>query len=503
MFRIFGPPGTGKTTTLLDLVDKALESGTPSTEIAFLAFTRKAAREARERASRRFGLDPRRDLPYFRTLHSLAFRLTGLTTEQLMSAEHYKELEKRTGFELTGSGGMEEEATSSIKKESEILRLITLARLKRTSLQTEYHGTRIRHTWTEVNYLARSLEKYKKTNDLFDYTDMLELFVQKGPQICPHFELCLLDEAQDLSAIQWEIAHILDRKSEKMYCCGDDDQAIYDFAGADVGAFLELPGGSEILEQSYRVPFTVHSLATRISGRIRRRYPKKYFPRKEKGSVQHVFSVDQLDFSEGNWLVMSQAHYQTNPVAEHLKGGGYFFERSGYPSVPAKISSALLAWQKLQKDDLVNLEEAKILYGFMRGNGVRVQRGFKTIRAEEGTFFSLEQLQKQYGLLATADMPWDAALDKLPDVDKVYCAAILRRGEDLTDIPRIRLSTIHGAKGGESSNVVLFTDLTAAAEDAALYAPDILHRVFYVAVTRAKQNLFIVQPHLYQRSYQL
>ena len=74
MFRIFGPPGTGKTTTLLNLVDKELEQGTPSSEIAFLAFTRKAAREAKERACRRFGLDAKQDLPYFRTLHSFAFR---------------------------------------------------------------------------------------------------------------------------------------------------------------------------------------------------------------------------------------------------------------------------------------------------------------------------------------------------------------------------------------------------------------------------------------------
>lgn len=503
MFRIFGPPGTGKTTTLLNLVDKELEKGTQPSEIAFLAFTRKAASEARERAAARFGLDPKQDLPYFRTLHSLAFRLTGLSTDQLMGTENYQELEKRTGFDLTGSGGNNDNVTQSVKRESEILRLITLARLKRTTLHDEYHSARLQHSWTEVDYLSRSLQKYKEVNGLFDYTDMLELFIEKGPQICPNFKLCLLDEAQDLSAIQWEIAHILDGKSTKMYCSGDDDQAIYNFAGADIDQFINLPGGAEILEQSYRVPRVIHALASKISSRIHRRYPKKYLPRPEKGHVERISSVDQLDFTKGDWLVVSQAHYQTNPVAEHLKQGGYFFERAGYPSVPLKISTALLAWQKLQKNGLIDLDEAKILYGFMRGNGVRVARGFKTIQGDESARFSLDQLQQQHGLLATADMEWDTALDRLPDVDKVYCSAILRRGEDFSGVPRIRLSTIHGSKGGEAENVVVFSDLTAAAEEAAQYDNDTLHRIFYVAVTRAKQNLFLVEPNLYQRSYPL
>ena len=503
MFRIFGPPGTGKTTTLLNLVDKELEKGTPPAEIAFLAFTRKAAGEARERAAARFGLDPKQDLPYFRTLHSLAFRLTGLSTDQLMQSEHYKELEQRTGFELTGAGAVNDDLTQSIKRESEILRLITLARLKRTTLHAEYNQTRIQNSWTEVNYLARSLQKYKEVNGLYDYTDMLELFIEKGPQICPHFELCLLDEAQDLSAIQWEIAHLLDKKSTRMYCSGDDDQAIYNFAGADIDHFINLPGGAEILERSYRVPAKIHALANRISSRIHRRYPKKYLPKAEKGTVQRLFSLDGLDFSHGNWLVLSQAHYQTNPVAEYLKQGGYFFERAGYPSVPLKVSTALMAWQKLQKDELIDLDEAKTLYSFMRGNGVRVARGFKSINADEDARFNLDQLQQKHGLLATADMDWETALDRLPDVDKVYCSAILRRGEDFSGIPRIRLSTIHGSKGGEAENVIVFSDLTAAADAAAYYDSDTLHRIFYVAVTRASKNLFIVEPELYQRSYSI
>ena len=90
MYRIFGPPGTGKTTKLLNMVDKALADGIHPNEIAFLAFTRKAANEAKERASVRFNLDPKTDLTYFRTLHSLALAQTSIKFENIMSEQHYK-----------------------------------------------------------------------------------------------------------------------------------------------------------------------------------------------------------------------------------------------------------------------------------------------------------------------------------------------------------------------------------------------------------------------------
>ena len=70
MLRIFGPPGTGKTTTLLNMVDEALATGVPPSRIAFLAFTRKAATEAKERALARFSLDAKKDLPRVPTTHT-------------------------------------------------------------------------------------------------------------------------------------------------------------------------------------------------------------------------------------------------------------------------------------------------------------------------------------------------------------------------------------------------------------------------------------------------
>ena len=98
-------------------------------------------------------------------------------------------------------------------------------------------------------------------------------------------------------------------------------------------------------------------------------------------------------------------------------------------------------------------------------------------------------------------MSWQQALDKIPSVDVAYINSLVRRGEDLTQPPRIKLSTIHGAKGGEADNVVLYTDLTVAAEESMERDADSIHRVFYVAVTRSKQNLFIMEPENYNRSY--
>ena len=92
--------GTGKTTTLLNLVDQFIKDGIRPRQIGYFSFTKKAATEAADRAADKFGLDKENDLPFFRTLHSYAFNQLGMTKEKMMGPEDYKEFGEKCGIPI-------------------------------------------------------------------------------------------------------------------------------------------------------------------------------------------------------------------------------------------------------------------------------------------------------------------------------------------------------------------------------------------------------------------
>ena len=500
MFRIFGPPGTGKTTTLLNMVEQTLDKGVPPSQVGFFAFTRKAATEAKERAAKRFDLDPDKDLPYFRTIHSLAYRLMSVKETELMGSQNYKELSQAIGFALSSSAS-DDENVSFKATDHPILQLINLSKTKKTTLEHEYNHSNVNFTWVEVKYVADSYANYKSTFGLMDFTDLIIRFADEADHLMPSLKICFLDEAQDLSPLQWDIAHKLDKKSERMYVAGDDDQAIYRWAGADVDHFINLSGDAEVLEQSYRVPAAIHALAEKIASRIQNRFPKVYRPKKEQGQIFRVPDIRTIDMSEGSWLIMAQARYMLRDIEIELKNGGYLYERQDSSrSIPEKMSLAINGWETMRKGRAIPFGAVQAIYGYMTGNGARIKRGHKNIAADDEDMFDLKQLQNHYGLLATDEMIWHEAMDRIPDADRAYITALLRRGEKFNAKPRIRLSTIHGTKGGEAENVVILPDLTAAAMEE---SGDDLHRVFYVGVTRTLKNLYILEPDDYLRAYAL
>ena len=107
-----------------------------------------------------------------------------------------------------------------------------------------------------------------------------------------------IDEAQDLSLIQWEMVRSMWDNAEKTYIAGDDDQAIFKWAGADVDHFIALKeevNNIKVLDQSYRIPGgPIHELSQKIINKVQNRFDKDYKPRTEHGILRRYSDVTQV-----------------------------------------------------------------------------------------------------------------------------------------------------------------------------------------------------------------
>jgi len=234
---VLGPPGTGKTTTLLNLVDKYLKQTDPN-RIGYFAFTQKAAYEARDRAVAKFNLTED-DLPYFRTLHSLAFRRLGIQKQNVMQKRHYADLGNKLGFPVDYEEN-DQEMNGIFSTKSDYLRILQLAKLRNISFEKQYDLKE--HTqdveFNKLKIIAHELERYKKEYGLVDFNDMILKFIESDAS--PKFDVVFVDEAQDLSLMQWDMVKTIWNKTANNYIAGDDDQAIFKWAGADVDSFIAL-----------------------------------------------------------------------------------------------------------------------------------------------------------------------------------------------------------------------------------------------------------------------
>ena len=503
MLRYFGPPGTGKTTTLLNQVDRFMSEGIAPTDIGYFAFTRKASHEARDRAVARFNLDPDKDFTYFRTLHSLAFLLMGYNASEILKESHLKEFSEIIGVDITTGSGIEHDDGFQIFRSNHpIMRCIDLARSTLQGPEPIYRVSELSVAYYEFKHIFDEYHKFKKSNGLKDFTDML-VDLSENPSYIPHLKVVFLDEAQDLTPLQWKIAHHINKKADRMFIAGDDDQGIYRWAGADINHFIGLEGGSEVLSQSHRIPRSVFRVADSVTKRIQNRQKKVWSPRDEEGSVSRTYDFWGIDFEDEEWLLMAQAHYMLDEVSQHLKSSGYFFERYGQPSLSKKIRSAISSWDYLNSgtNREVTHKEALNIYNYISASEGQLSRGAKKLlkSAGEQDLFSVQSLRENFGL--EAEGPWDSALDKIKDEDRAYATALVNRGVNLNSKPKIKLSTIHGSKGGEADNVLLYMDLTGKALEQMARNPDDAYRVLYVGVTRTKKNLVLKLPENSQRGW--
>jgi DNA helicase-2/ATP-dependent DNA helicase PcrA len=490
MRKILGPPGTGKTTRLLHYARTFLKLGTPIEKIGYFAFTKKAAGEAKERMLDQNPHLGEKQLKHFRTLHSLAFWKLGMKKSEVMQDEHYEDIGRSLGIEVTVySNG--EEKTGFVDSDSEYFNIINAARIKEVSVEDEYNTDMYSQDLDKnlLYILKDELDNYKESYHLKDYTDMIEKFIMA--ELCPKYDVVFIDEAQDLSPIQWKMFDILKKNSKHVILAGDDDQAIYGWAGADVKRFQQEPAKEIILPQSYRVPKLIQHIADNILSRIpdERRIKKEWKARDEEGSVYFGTSIEDVPLHEGKWLVLARYNDKLIKLKPSLRDRGIYFEYKNRKSYKTRLYDAIQNYTRWTNGSQLSISECKDLFEYFG----------KEFPEKEERMYDL----KEFGYSPTQQ--WFEVFETEPE-DSLYIRDMLQAGEKLSKEARVKLSTIHAAKGGEADNVLLILDNTKTIREAIEKSPDKEdeeNRIWYVGVTRTKQNLYILAAKKEDKGYDI
>lgn len=381
-----------------------------------------------------------------------------------MKRNHYSEICEKLGLEYSGYIVMDEGAQLSGALEGDrMLFHEGLAKVRMITPDQQYNLSDENYSKEEFIRLCHTIETYKSGYGLLDFNDMLLLGLKE--RSLPAFDVLIIDEAQDLSKLQWAVVYRLIQNAGETYVAGDDDQAIFKWAGADPESFISLPGSVVTLEQSFRLSAPVHEIAGRIIRNCSRRREKLFRPASHSGKVQFVFGPEELDLSQGNWLVLARNTYLLTPFEELCETEGYAYHSKKSPLQPEVI-------------DTIKLFEA------WRAGKIKLEKeNIDAIRKYVPNFNP-----------ATTYPIWHESFRRLGKDVRDYFVAARRRGESLNTTPRIRLSTIHGAKGGEADNVVVLSDMSYKSFEQFNADPDDEIRVFYVAATRARNNLYIMDP---------
>ena len=470
--KIYGPPGTGKTFRLIRRVNAYVRTGTPYHKIGYFAFTKKAAKEARNR----IGVDEKQ-VPYFQTLHAFCFHLLNLNESAIIQPHHYEALGKKLNVRVNFNDKYNDEQTHFLTCNNPYFQMIGKAINKDITIREEFdlnEHDRKDIDWHTLNHIHINLQEYKKKMHLLDFNDLIKKVINSGK--IPKLKAIFIDEAQDLSPLQWKLYDKLKEKSKNIYLAGDDDQAIFAWAGADVNRFINEPAKEKVLHKSRRISKVIQEQSQMcIENIVGNRKEKKYYPRDYEGKCEEIANLDQIDLTEGKWLILTRTVSRLIKIEKQLIKKNLYFESNRGKSVRVRAYNAIKKYELLQQD--IKLEEKDI----------------KDIKEFTGEKFNLKK-------------DWYESFQNMEQEDKDYLLGLIEAGEDLSKPARIWTSTIHAIKGGEQDNVILCLDMGTKILKAIKKSQDKADeedRVWYVAVTRAKNNLYKLKARIKAKGYKL
>lgn len=303
--------GTGKTTTLCARVAWLLGQGIPADRILLLTFTRRAAREMLERArglAEHVAVDA--DRVVGGTFHSLAHRMVRLHASSLGLAPGFGVLDAGDAADLIDFVRQEHGHAASARRFPRASTMLDVysrtvnSQLPLREVLAESFPWCAEHR-DALAEIFRSYGARKRELSVIDLDDLLLYWRALagdeviGPRIADGFDHVLVDEYQDVNALQVDIVRGLRAGRPGLTVVGDDFQAIYGFRAASARHILDFPDqfpGTHMvtLECNYRSTTPILAVANAVSAQDRLGFPKELWTEREGGQPPElVFPRDE------------------------------------------------------------------------------------------------------------------------------------------------------------------------------------------------------------------
>lgn len=277
---IIAGPGSGKTTVLTNRIKFLIEEHKVAPEeILVITFSKAAALEMRTRF---YSMCEDSFYPVtFGTFHSVFFQIIHIqyhyNTSHILTLQKKRELMRLALKRSRIIDYPENELVDTLLKE--------VAYYKNTNESADFKSdTNINSEMWKIAY--KQYRDLQIAENKIDFEDMLLIvrnLFRKNREVLTHYrsiyKYILIDEYQDINDIQYDCVRMLAGDRANLWVCGDDDQSIYGFRGANPKIMLsftdDYPNATVVkLTDNYRSSKRIVEAAGKVIAENRNRFNK-------------------------------------------------------------------------------------------------------------------------------------------------------------------------------------------------------------------------------------
>jgi superfamily I DNA/RNA helicase len=467
---------------------------------------------------------------WFRTVHSTAYRCLEIASGQLITEKQddIEWLSKALGVKLATQMD-DDTGRQQYVGDPTVSASLNCWGLCRSSLMPlEDVVKRMRKIddnvpdYAAIVRVAERYESAKRLDDRLDFTDMLMHFAGVGMSTTtgyykktpegdlPDVSAWLFDEQQDASPLLDAVCKRLVSAPSVRWCyvVGDPFQAIYGFAGSSAECFLSWDASKQrTMPKSWRCPKPILELGERCLRRMHKGYfDRGIAPADHEGKVvemSDIESVVKIVDPNDDWLLIARTNYQANRLYAAMHGHGKPVKWTSSPDGQTARTIGLTGLYALENGDPITgaqwAKALELLPQQDKNKETVLTRGTKSRwkKSEEVSKWDLifqNELEEVGATEMLREFIASGRWVELVDKGEEWRRQARQWGPSLAAEPRVRVGTIHSVKGAEADNVAILTTTSKRVEqgDEDQNQHDEECRIAYVAVTRAKRNLYVI-----------